>query len=476
MIGQWHVFNELLKIHRILMKIRIKMLAAVMVAVIFQMVTASAATTQGTMTANETWSGTVTLTGDVTVPENVTLTITPGTRVESVSRLDMKAGGVNASRIELIIDGGVLKADGVEGNPILFSVKTTSPPILIGDWYGIRIRNSANANSSMSHCIVEYAKEGLRLEGGTPSLRNCIFRTNAIAGLSLMDDTKISATGCSFEGNDRGIGYYNNVMLALTNCNIIGNTNGILPLGPNKDYTSMSSYTISECNISSNMMSGLFLKQKDAKSMINKCQIAYNGYIILDGNFVRTYFDYDYRFLGINASLVLYGNVIINKCTIQNNLGGIQCGSSSVFDPERNCSIYDSVIDGSDILIDRQLYATNCIFLGSKTEKIPVITSTGSKTELLSCKLIGGGGDPNYSGDSGLGLSAVWELVLKDSIIQDNLGGGIRAYYGPLIISGCKIINNGSREGIQISPGSTVVKLSIHNNSLPSGCFWKNKS
>ncbi len=54
---------------------------------------ASANTTSGVMATNETWSGTVTLTGDVTVPNNVTLTILPGTRVECWDKTDDQAGG-----------------------------------------------------------------------------------------------------------------------------------------------------------------------------------------------------------------------------------------------------------------------------------------------------------------------------------------------------------------------------------------------
>jgi hypothetical protein len=64
---------------------------------------ANAITTSGPITDSETWSGTVHLTGDVTVTSTGSLTILPGTRVECDSRSDDQIGGINTSRIELIV-------------------------------------------------------------------------------------------------------------------------------------------------------------------------------------------------------------------------------------------------------------------------------------------------------------------------------------------------------------------------------------
>ena len=46
-----------------------------------------AATTSGTLTADEVWSGTINISGDVTVPKGVTLTIEPGTEIVRVTPL-----------------------------------------------------------------------------------------------------------------------------------------------------------------------------------------------------------------------------------------------------------------------------------------------------------------------------------------------------------------------------------------------------
>ena len=92
---------------------------------------AFAITTSGTLPGNETWQGTVTLTGDVTVPAGVTLTINAGTTVKAQVG-DDRNGGLNPSRVELIV-GGRLSATGTAMNRIRFTSAAGSPAA--GDWY-----------------------------------------------------------------------------------------------------------------------------------------------------------------------------------------------------------------------------------------------------------------------------------------------------------------------------------------------------
>ncbi len=128
------------------------------------------------MPGNETWSGTVTLTGDVTVPNNVTLTILPGTLVACWDKYDDQAGGLNTSRIELIIDRGIMNAAGTSNNPIVFTSSPLHPPTLPGDWFGVRINSGTNGLSTIQHCRFEYATKGLSIEsGGSLSIGYCVF-------------------------------------------------------------------------------------------------------------------------------------------------------------------------------------------------------------------------------------------------------------------------------------------------------------
>ncbi len=116
-------------------------------------------TVSGQITNNTTWSGTVNLPGDVTVSSGATLTILPGTQVRCAAGSDSRSSGIDSSRVEIILNGGTLNAAGTSGSPIVFtSAAATKSP---GNWYGIRV---IEGDVTMSHCLVEYAVDGIRFE------------------------------------------------------------------------------------------------------------------------------------------------------------------------------------------------------------------------------------------------------------------------------------------------------------------------
>lgn len=140
----------------------------------------------GSITQDTTWDAdTVRVLGDVTVENNVTLTITPGTRVEFE----------DFYRLEV---AGTLLAVGTPDARILF---TTDDPqdfsvddSHAGCWNGIRFDNtpSTNAPSRLAFCILEYSKAtaaggGLHPYGGGAisvtafsqlTLETCVLRHN----------------------------------------------------------------------------------------------------------------------------------------------------------------------------------------------------------------------------------------------------------------------------------------------------------
>ncbi len=183
------------------------------------------ATTSGEITSSETWSGTVFLSGDVTVTPTGNLTILPGTRIECDPRADDRFGGTNQSRIELIIDNGTLNAIGTEANPILFTagVLGTNPPAR-GDWYGIRISSSS---ATLRYCIIEFGKEGLRVEGGTPVVEYCDFRKNEWNGVGVV--TSATLSDCIARENSTGIGayQYRPTTIVLSRCALQNNGTGL---------------------------------------------------------------------------------------------------------------------------------------------------------------------------------------------------------------------------------------------------------
>lgn len=215
-------------------------LAACGWALIAAVQTTSAITTSGVMTNNETWSGIVTLTGDVTVPDNVTLTILPGTRVAAWDKYDDQAGGLNTSRIELIVNRGILNAVGTSNNPIVFTSSPLHPPALAGDWYGVRV-NAGTNTSDIRFCVMEYGIVGLSLEGGNPLVVDgCQFRTNQTGGLSVQTASVI-ADSASFR-NGYGIDVSSRV--AITNCWIGDNASTGVQLGAYNLVTILKSTVI----------------------------------------------------------------------------------------------------------------------------------------------------------------------------------------------------------------------------------------
>ncbi len=96
-------------------------------------------TTEGTIPGNETWSGAgpIVLTGDVIVPVGTTLTIDPNAEIRVQPLADNSRGGVDPSRIELIVEGA-LDLQGTGVSPMLFT-SDRSPDPIPGDWYGIRL-------------------------------------------------------------------------------------------------------------------------------------------------------------------------------------------------------------------------------------------------------------------------------------------------------------------------------------------------
>ncbi len=139
----------------------------------------------GTLTGNNTWSGTVAIAGDVRIPAGASLTIQAGTLIQVAARADATAGGADASRSELIVDGGVLQVQGTDTQPVRFTSNAT--PQTPGDWVGLAI---LDGDVSLEHFIVEYAVDGLwirdhDLRFNTATYRHATLQHNAGRGLRL---------------------------------------------------------------------------------------------------------------------------------------------------------------------------------------------------------------------------------------------------------------------------------------------------
>ncbi|MCK4396999.1 right-handed parallel beta-helix repeat-containing protein [candidate division WOR-3 bacterium] len=89
----------------------------------------------GHISENTTWSSDILINGDVWVDAGATLTIDAGVNVKFFPNFDKEHGGIDVTRAEFIIHGG-LTLLGNESKPIIFTSNASEPEI--GDWYGIR--------------------------------------------------------------------------------------------------------------------------------------------------------------------------------------------------------------------------------------------------------------------------------------------------------------------------------------------------
>ncbi|MBD3869453.1 MAG: right-handed parallel beta-helix repeat-containing protein, partial [Acidobacteria bacterium] len=124
-------------------------------------VNAAAITTSGVLTTDETWSGVIVLTGDVIVPNGLTLTIEEGTIVKATPQSDDQFGGLDASKIELIIEG-TFNLQSSPALPATFTSDRTLPAVpTAGDWYGIRLLDTADSAVTIHDILVEAAVRGI---------------------------------------------------------------------------------------------------------------------------------------------------------------------------------------------------------------------------------------------------------------------------------------------------------------------------
>jgi nitrous oxidase accessory protein NosD len=118
------------------------------------------------------WSGRIRVNGVIRVPEGSRLFIAPGTLVE-FGRKDTNGDSIGENG--LLIQG-VLIAKGQPDNPIVFrSAEEKRQP---GDWDGINIMNSDQAENLVEHCIITDAYRGLHFHFSRVLVSSAQFEGN----------------------------------------------------------------------------------------------------------------------------------------------------------------------------------------------------------------------------------------------------------------------------------------------------------
>jgi parallel beta-helix repeat protein len=193
----------------------------------------------GDVTSNTTWTAAnspYTIGGDITVQSGVTLTIESGVTVSFLTNQDDEAGGIDAGKAELIVEGTLL-ADGVT---------FTNPSGIANAWYGI-VLDGASSSSTVENSTVEWAYRGIRIDDCSPTIEDNVLYANqygiwvigsssdpTISGNDIdrsgygivisssadadVQDNKINAlNGCIYLASGGYVWAYNNDLLGYTN-------------------------------------------------------------------------------------------------------------------------------------------------------------------------------------------------------------------------------------------------------------------
>ncbi|MFW9896444.1 MAG: hypothetical protein ACFFD7_11615, partial [Candidatus Thorarchaeota archaeon] len=129
----------------------------------------------GTITQDETWSGNIFVDKRILVPENITLTILPGTQIFCKPNRDYK----NTDTVGISINKGTIIANGTPERQIWFTVDDENP--INGDWAGIELYYSNN--SIFNYVIVEYGVMGIAQFYSKVNISHSIVRWINLEGI-----------------------------------------------------------------------------------------------------------------------------------------------------------------------------------------------------------------------------------------------------------------------------------------------------
>ena len=285
---------------------------------------------------------TVKMSSDITLPESDSLTILPGTVIESQGpyRFFVK---------------GTLIATGTESQPILFTIVDTAelsnPATPRGGWKGFQIQNlNPGKQISFKYCDFEYGKAWELTEDACGGIFNILNSGNIT-----FEHCNISHSVCEYLG---GAMYLSNATAEFEQCHFHNNTAGIDSVGYGGAIVSMGGDVAwRHCTFEQNRSNGLggamcvwFPVQSEVTNSIFQHNTGSTGGAIFFLNSNNTVFHNNLfthnngYFFGGALGMKNCSFPIIN-CTIADNQGGqgggIYC-SSGVSNP-----VYNTIISGN---------------------------------------------------------------------------------------------------------------------------------
>lgn len=138
----------------------------------------------GDITSDTTWSASADLTGNVNVKSGATLTIDPGVTITSTGNYTIT-----------VESGGVLDVNGTDGSHAILKHKTATSA---GSWSGVRVL--AGGSASFDYTEVLHANVGIRAEGGTVVVNDCLINTNH-TGVAVFKNGQLTTARNTFDKN-----------------------------------------------------------------------------------------------------------------------------------------------------------------------------------------------------------------------------------------------------------------------------------
>jgi len=129
----------------------------------------------GALSQDETWSGPIFVNERIIIPENITLTILPGTQILCKPNRDYRS----TETVGFTINGGTIIAIGTPEKRIWFTVDHENP--INGDWGGIELYQSNT--SIFDYVIVEYAGLGIAQFYSQVNISHSIVRWVNLEGI-----------------------------------------------------------------------------------------------------------------------------------------------------------------------------------------------------------------------------------------------------------------------------------------------------
>lgn len=195
--------------------------------------------------------------GPMVVPANLTLTLKPGVDII----VDRDTGGMLVK--------GTLRAEGKRDSVVTIGANTCTEGK--GLWDRLRITESS-ASGYLKYFNLMSSDHGLVVDlESRLVLENSEIVNNVYSGLSVVDYSQATVSGCRFYNNGKGV-YIRDAELELSSANITDNDVGVV-MSASAALYDMSIYGSTVAN---NSLDGILVTER-AKPVINMCSIFNNG-------------------------------------------------------------------------------------------------------------------------------------------------------------------------------------------------------